>query len=47
MYTPRNKLMVAAIKMKTKGKAIDIYPDCMADSAYEPPATNKTVATNP
>ena len=47
MYTPRNKLTVAAIKIKTKGKAIDIDPDCMADSAYEPPATNKTVATNP
>ncbi len=38
---------MAAIKIKTKGKAIDIEPDCIADNAYEPPATNKTVATNP
>ena len=38
---------MAAIKIKTKGKAIDIDPDCIADKAYEPPATNKTVATNP
>jgi|TARA_B100000959_G_scaffold18266_1_gene17660 hypothetical protein len=47
MYTPRNKLIVAAIRINTKGKAIDIDPDCIADNAYEPPATNKTVATNP
>ena len=47
MYTPRNKLIVAAIKINTKGKAIDIDPDCMADNAYEPPATSKTVATSP
>ena len=47
MYTPLSKLMVAAISIKTKGKAIDIDPDCIAVNAYEPPATNKTVATNP
>ena len=47
MYTPRNKLMVAAIKIKTKGKAIDIDPDCKADKAFAPPATNKTMAINP
>ena len=47
MYRQRNKLMVAAIKINTKGKAIDIAPDCMADKAYEPPPTNKTIATNP
>ena len=39
--------MVAAIKIKTKGNAIDIDPDCMAVKAYEPPPTNKTMATNP
>ena len=38
---------MAAIKINTKGKAIDIEPDCMADNAYEPPATSKTVATSP
>ena len=47
IYTPRSKLTVAAIKIKTNGKAIDIDPDCIADNAYDPPATNKTVATNP
>ena len=47
MYTPRNKLMVAAIKINTKGNAMDIAPDCMADKAYEPPPTNKTMAINP
>ena len=47
MYRPRNKLMVAAIKINTKGSAIDIVPDCMADKAYEPPPTNKTMASNP
>ena len=39
--------MVAAIKINTKGNAIDIDPDCMADKAYEPPPTNKTMATIP
>ena len=33
MYTPRNKLMVPAIKINTKGNAIDIDPDCIADKA--------------
>ena len=47
MYTPRSKLIVAAIRINTNGKAIDIDPDCIADKAYEPPATSKTVATNP
>ena len=47
MYTPRSKLIVAAIKIKTKGNAIDIDPDCMAIKAPEPPPTNKTIATNP
>ena len=47
MYTPRNKLMVATIKINIKGNAIDIDPDCMADKAYEPPPTNRTMATNP
>ena len=47
MYTPLSKLTVAAISIKTKGKAIDIDPDWIADNAYEPPATNKTVATKP
>ena len=47
MYTPRNKLMAAAIKINTKGNAIDIDPDCKADKAFAPPATNKTMAINP
>ena len=47
MYTPRNKLIVATIKIKTKGNAIDIVPDCMADKAYEPPPTSKTMAIIP
>ena len=47
MYTPRNKLMVAAIRINTKGKAIDIDPDCMACKATEPPPTNRAIATNP
>jgi len=33
--------------MNTKGKAIEIDPDWIADKAYEPPATNNTVATKP
>ena len=39
--------MVAAIKINTKGKAIDIDPDCMASKATEPPPTNRAIATYP
>ncbi len=39
--------MVAAIKINTKGNAIDIEPDCMACKAVEPPPTNRATATNP
>ena len=47
MYTPRNKLIVAAIKINTKGNAIDIDPACMASKATEPPPTNRAMATSP
>ena len=30
---PFNKLMVAIIKINTKGNAIEMAPDCIADKA--------------
>ena len=39
--------MLATISINTKGNAIDIAPDCIADRAYEPPPIRSTEASNP